>query len=257
MRRTSLLGLALAGSLTLAGCTAGGFPLPTASPSGSASPTASAPVVEETDAPTTVAPLPASALLRLSVTADAGDQEVRLVLTFDRADGATSAVREFDQVLEACPNAVDSQLELFPGQEPVGVLTSALTTAGEWPEGLRIAIVTGGHIAAIGDGSGVEPALDPAAGFGCTVPVVSGPGSASFVSLLIGDPAKPLRANLDAQLEQGLYGIQSDAGSQVEVTWKNCVVQLSTAAEKFAEDNGWLLPADWQDGCLIGAGGAV
>lgn len=257
MRRTLLpAALVVVASLALAGCGTQGLPTPTPSATGSPSPTPSAPIVEETSDPTTVAPLPSSALLRLSVTAVADGQEVDLVLTFARAAGATSRPVELATVLEECPNAISSQLEILPGFEPIGVVTAELTTSGDWPDGLQFAVATGGQIAAVGDGIGVAPTEDPEGLFGCTVPIVTGPGSAEFISLLVGDPALPLRTNLDTQVAGGLFGFETDAGS-IPVRWTNCIVQLSAVAERFAEESGWVLPAEWGDGCLIGDGGSV
>lgn len=256
MRRTLLpAGLAILASLTLVAC-GGSAPTPTPSATESSSPEPTAPTVEETVEPTTVGQLPSSALLRVSVTAEVGEEKVRLQLTVARAAGATTRPVEVASLLEECPNTVSSQLELLPGFQPVGVLTSVLTTEGDWPEGLRFAVAPGGVIASVGEGVGVEPTQDPVGQFGCIVPIVSGPGDAKFVSILVGDPAQQLRTSLDAQVSQGLFGFEETTGS-VPVRWTNCVVQLSSVAERFAQQSGWLLPTEWGAGCLIGDGGGV
>ena len=221
----------------LTGCGLGGTPAPTPSASDTATSTPSVtPTPEPTEDPTTVTALPGSALLRLSVTAASGDQEVRLVLTVARASTMTSAPSSVADVQEACPNAIQSQLESFPGYEPVGVLRSTLTATGDWPEGLTVAIAGGGLIATIGDGDDVDPADDPVDGFGCAVAILTGPGDATFTSLLIGDPAVVARDSLELQVAHGHYGFESDSGP---VTWKNCVVQLSSAAQRYATENSW------------------
>ena len=258
MRRKLLVpvtGLAVVLLTGLTGCGLGGTPTPTPSASDSASPTPSAtPTVEPTEDPTTVPALPGSALLRVSVTAASGDQEVRLVLTFARAASATSATRSIEEVQQACPNAIQSQLEQFPGFQPVGVVRSTLTTNGDWPDGMSVAIAGGGLVATVGDGVNVEAADDPTGGFGCTVAIVTGSREASFTSLLIGDPTLSVRESLDLSVAHGHYGIESDSGS---VTWKDCVVQLSSVAQRYATENNWQLPAQFGDGCQIGDGGTA
>jgi hypothetical protein len=241
----------------LAGCTLG-VPTPSPSPSASASPTVTAPVVAEpTEPPTTVETLPGSALLRVSVTAEAGDEEVRLQLTFNRAQTRDTAADAFDAVLQACPNAIESQLELFPGLEPTGVVTSQLSMVGDWPDGMTVAIAAGGVVASFGEGRSVAETQDDPGAFGCTVPIVTGPGSAQFTSLLLGDPAVTDRIDLEQQISQGIFGFESDSGSAVEVRWVDCVIQLSSAAQRLSTQFGWTPPAEWGDGCLIGADGTV
>lgn len=256
MRRKLLVpvaGLAVVLLTLLAGC--GGIPTPTPTASDSPSPTPSAtPTAEPTEDPTTVAALPGSALLRVSVTAASGDEEVRLVLTFARAATLTSATSSIEDVQEACPNAIQSQLESYPGFQPVGVLRSTLTTTGDWPEGMTVAIAGGGFIATIGEGRSVDPADDPTGGFGCAVAIVTGPGEAKFTSLLIGDTLVSVRESLDLSVAHGRYGIESDSGS---VTWKDCVVQLSSVAQRYATENNWQLPAQFGDGCQIGDAGTA
>jgi hypothetical protein len=259
MRRTLLVpaaGLALVLAAGLAGCGTG-TPTPAPSVTDSASASPEPPVAEPTDDPTTVGSLPGSAFLRVSVTADAGDREVDLTLTFARAAVGTNAPLDFGAVQDACPNAIESQLELMPGAVPVGVITSVLTTDGDWPEGLSFAVSAGGLVASIGEGANIAPSDDPVGMFGCSVPVVTGPGTATFTSLLVGNPAETARANLDIQVAHGRYGFESDSGSNAAVTWKDCIVQLSSAAQRFATENNWVLPADFGDGCLIGDGGSV
>jgi hypothetical protein len=167
------------------------------------------------------------------------------------ATGATSAV---EAVQEACPNAIRSQLESLPGYQPVGVLRSTLTATGDWPEGLTVAIAGGGIIATVGEGDDVDASDDPVGGFGCTVAIVTGPGEATFTSLLVGDPAVPVRESLDLEVAHGHYGFESDSQP---ITWKDCVVQLSSVAQRYATENAWQLPAQFGDGCQIGDDGAV
>jgi hypothetical protein len=241
----------------LAGCTLG-LPTPSPTPTPSSSPSASAPVdVEPTDPPTTVSALPGSALLRVSVTAKAGDDEVRLELTFNRAQTRENAPEAFEAVQDACPNAIVSQLELYPGLEPTGVITSELEMVGDWPEGLTVAIAAGGNVASFGEGRSVAETLDDPGAFGCTVPVVTGPGSAEFTSLLLGDPAVTDRLDLESQVASGIFGFEADGGSTVEVRWVDCVIQLSSAAQRLANEVGWTQPAEWGGGCLIGSDGTV
>ena len=262
MRRrklTPLAGLvALSVAAALAGCTTGAAPAPTptdASPS--ASPTATT-VAPPPDAdPINPESLPGSAFLRISATADVGDQQVELVLTVARAATATTAAADFQALLDECPNAIESQLDVFVGQEPTGVITSRLEMEGDWPDGMTFAVAPGGFIASIGEGRGIAPSQDDPGAFGCTVPVVTGPGSATFASLLLGDPAVNDRVDLDAALARGLFGFESDAGSAMTVRWRDCVIQLSSAAQRLATENARVLPGEWGDGCLIGDGGTV
>lgn len=241
----------------LAGCTLG-LPTPSPTPTPSSSASASAPVdVEPTEPPTTVSALPGSALLRVSVTAEAGEEQVRLELTFNRAQTKDGASEAFAAVLDACPNAIQSQLELYPGLEPTGVVTSELEVAGDWPDGMTVAIAAGGIVASFGDGSDVAETQDDPGAFGCTVPIVTGPGSAQFTSLLLGDAAVPDRLDLESQIALGIFGFESDSGSSVDVRWVDCVIQLSSAAQRLANEVGWTQPAQWGDGCLIGSDGTV
>lgn len=240
----------------LAGC-AVGAPTPSPSTTASPSPSVTVPEVEPTDTPTTVGSLPGSALLRVSVTAQAEGEEVRLQLTFNRAQTKVSAPEPFGAVQEACPNAISSQLELYPGMEPTGVVTSELTMVGDWPDGMTVAIAAGGIVASFGEGRSVAETQDDPGAFGCTVPIVTGPGAAEFTSVLLGDPAITDRIDLENQIAQGIFGFESDSGSAVEVRWVDCVIQLSSAAQRLSTEFGWTLPAQWGDGCLIGADGTV
>jgi len=242
--------------VVLAGCAAGG-PTPSPTASDSASPSASAPVVTPTEAPTTVDALPGSAFLRVSATAEVGDEEVRLELTFARAQTAVAAAADFAAVQEECPNAITSQLEVFPDLEPTGVITSELSMVGDWPDGMSVAVAAGGSIASFGDGSNVAPTEDGVGMFGCTVPVVTGPGAADFVSLLLGDPAVSDRADLDQQLALGYFGFETDSGSGVDIRWRDCVIQLSSAAQRIATASAWTQQTQGDFGCLIGDPGAV
>lgn len=241
----------------LAGC-AVGVPTPTPTPTASASPTATTPVVvEATGTPTTVSSLPGSALMRVSVTAEAEGNEVRLELTFSRAQTNVNAPNAFAAVQEACPNAIQSQLELFTGLEPTGTITSELEMVGVWPEGMTVAVAAGGVVASFGEGRNVAATQDDPGAFGCTVPIVTGPGTAEFTSLLLGDPAITDRLDLEAQIAEGLFGFESDSGSAVQVRWVDCVIQLSSAAQRLSTQFAWTQPAQWGDGCLIGADGSV
>jgi hypothetical protein len=244
-------------AVALAGCTAGG-PTPTPTASDSASPSASTPITTDpTESPTTVDALPGSAFLRVSATAEVGDEEVRLELTFARAQTAVAAPEELAAVQEECPNAITSQLEIFPGLEPTGVITSELSMVGDWPEGMTVAVAAGGTIASFGEGSNVAPTDDAVGMFGCTVSVVTGPGAASFVSLLLGDPAVSDRTDLDQQIALGTFGFESDSGSTVDVRWRDCVIQLSSAAQRIATASGWAQQTQGTFGCLIGDEGSV
>lgn len=254
---TPLAGLVAVALAGLTGC-ALGAPSPSPTPTASASPTATVPVeAAPTDTPTTVASLPGSALMRVSVTAAAAGEEVRLELTFNRAQTGVIAVDAFEAVQEACPNAITSQLELFPGLEPTGVITSDLSMVGDWPEGMTVAVAAGGVIASFGEGRSVADTQDDPGAFGCTVPIVTGMGPAEFTSLLLGDPAVTDRLDLEAQVADGIFGFESDAGSAVEVRWVDCVIQLSSAAQRLSTEFGWTLPAQWGDGCVIGNDGTV
>jgi hypothetical protein len=252
-----LAGLVALAAGGLTGCTLG-VPVPSPTPTLSASPTEAAPLpVEPTDTPTTVDSLPGSALLRVSVTAEAEGKEVRLELTFDRARTGVLAGEPFAAVQEACPNAIESQLELNPGLEATGVITSELSMVGDWPDGMTLAVAAGGVIASFGEGRNVAETQDDPGAFGCTVPIVTGPGAAEFTSLLLGDPAVTDRIDLEDQVAQGIFGFESDSGSSVQVRWVDCVIQLSSAAQRLSAEYGWTPPAQWGDGCLIGNDGTV
>jgi hypothetical protein len=259
MRRRKLAplaGLVALAVVGLTGCAFGAPPAPT--PTLSASPTATVPVpAEPTNTPTTVEALPGSALVRVSVTAEAEGEKVRLQLTFNRAQTAEIAADAFQAVQEACPNAIESQLEIHPGMEPTGVITSELSMVGDWPDGMTVAVISGGVIASFGEGSNVAPIQDAPGAFGCTVPIVTGPGTAEFTSLLLGAPGIVDRIDLEDQVARGIFGFQSDADSPVEVRWVDCIIQLSSAAERLSAEFGWTTPAQWGDGCLIGEDGAV
>jgi hypothetical protein len=248
-----LVALAVGG---LTGCTLG-VPSPSPTPTMSESPTAAPPLVEPTDTPTTVDSLPGSALLRVSVTAEAEGKQVRLELTFNRAQTGEVNAEAFDAVQEACPNAIESQLEVHPGMEPTGVITSELSMVGDWPDGMSVAVIAGGVIASFGEGRSVADIQDAPGSFGCTVSVVTGLGAAEFTSLLLGDPAVVDRIDLEDQVARGIFGFQDDADSAVEVRWVDCVIQLSSAAERLATEVGWTTPAQWGSGCLIGEDGTV
>lgn len=242
----------------LAGCGLTGGPTPTPTASDSASPSASTPVTSDpTVPPTTVDSLPGSAFLRVTATAEVGDEEVRLELTFARAQVAVAAADDFAAVQEECANAITSQLEVNPGLEPTGVIRSDLSMVGDWPEGMSVAVAAGGTVASFGDGRNVAPTEDGVGMFGCTVPVVTGPGAASFVSLLLGDPATSDRTDLEQQIAQGSFGFESDSGSAVEVRWRDCVIQLSSAAQRIATASGWVQQTQGSFGCLIGDDGSV
>lgn len=258
MRRTLLVplaGLALLTLIGLSGCVPTPEAVPTPTATETAAPTESAtPTPTPTENPTAIPALPGSALLRVSVTALSGDDEVRLVLTFARASTATTATSAIANLQQTCPNAIASQLESFPGYEPVGLVRATLTSTGRWPEGFTFAVAGGGAIATIGEGDNVAAADDPEGGFGCQVAIVHGPGEAKFTSLMIGDSAASMREALDLAVAHGHYGIESNSGL---VTWKDCVVQLSSVAQRYATENNWQLPADFGDGCQVGDAGTV
>lgn len=242
----------------LAGCGLVADPTPTPTSSGSASPSATAPVpTDPTVPPTTVDSLPGSAFLRVTATAEVGDEEVRLELTFARAQVATAAPDDFDAVQEECPNAIDSQIETFPQLEPTGVITSELSMVGDWPDGMSVAVAAGGTVASFGQGRNVAPTEDAVGMFGCTVPVVTGPGAASFVSLLLGDPEVSDRTDVEQQVALGTFGFESDSSSAVPVRWRDCVIQLSSGAQRIATASGWAQQTQGDFGCLIGDEGAV
>jgi hypothetical protein len=256
MRRTLLPLAAVAVTLALAGCGANGTPTPTPTATATETPDAQ-PTATPTEAPTTVDSLPGSAFLRVTATAEAEGEEVRLELTFARPQTAAAAAEEFAAVQEECPNAIQSQLEIYPGLEPTGVITSELSMTGDWPEGASIAIAAGGVIASYGEGGSVAPTDDEPGRFGCTIPVVTGPGAADFVSLLLGDPAVADRTDLDAQVALGSFGFESHSESAATVRWRDCVIQLSSSAQRIASANGWVQQAVGDFGCLIGDTGAV
>src|SRR5690606_7969740 len=108
-------------------------------------------------------------------------------------------------------------------------ITSKLVVDGDWPDGMTFAVAAGGQIASIGEGPDVAPGTDEPGMFGCTVPIITGPGNASFTSLLLGEPAVNDRTDFDGQLARGLFGFEADAGSAVEIRWRDCVIQLSSA----------------------------
>jgi hypothetical protein len=259
MRRTLLVPVAGMVALalgTLTGCSLGA-PSPSPTPTVSESPAPAPPPVEPTGTPTTVDALPGSAFARVSVTAEAEGKAVRLELTFNRAQTGEIAPDAFEAVHEACPNAIESQLEIHPGLEPTGVVTSELSMVGEWPDGLRVAVLAGGVVASFGEGRSVAETQDAPGSFGCTVPIVTGPGAAQFTSLLLGAPAVVDRIDLEDQIARGIFGFQSDADSSADVRWVDCIIQLSSAAERLATEVGWTTPAQWGDGCLIGEDGTV
>lgn len=258
MRRRFLVPVAgLIALAALAGCgPAAPTPTPSASETATAAPTPEPTTTPAAD-PTTVGALPGTALLRVSVTAAAEGREARLVLTFARAATGASAADELEALQEECPNAWESQLADHPGLEPTGAITSQLEVTGFWPEGMTVGIAAGGQLVSFGEGRDVAPVADDPGMYGCAVSVVTGPGNASFTSLLLGDPATPDRTDLENALAAGLFGFEVDAGSAVEVNWRDCVIQLSASAQRLATERGWTLPAEWGEGCLIGDSGTV
>lgn len=242
----------------LAGCAVGGDSAPTPTASDSASPAASAPVTAEpTEPPTTVGALPGSAFLRVTATADVDGEEVRVELTFARPQVGTSAAADFAAVQQECANAITSQREIYAQLEPTGVITSELAMFGDWPAGMTIAVAAGGTVASFGEGVNVAPTQDGVGQFGCTVPIVTGPGAASFVSLLLGDPAVSDRTDLEDQIANGSFGFESDSDSAGEVRWRDCVIQLSSAAQRIATASAWTQQSQGNFGCLIGSPGSV
>lgn len=242
----------------LAGCGVVAEPLPTPTPTESTVVEATAsPTTSPTTPPTTVNGMPGTAFLRVTATAEVGDESVRLELTFARAQVGAGNAAAFTGVQEECPNAITSQLETYPGLEPTGVITSELSMVGTWPEGMTVAVAAGGTIASYGTGTNVAPTQDEVGMFGCTVPIVTGPGAANFVSLLLGDPAVHDRTDLDQQLALGLFGFESDSGSAETVRWRDCVIQLSSAAQRIATMSSWSTQSQGNVGCLIGDEGTA
>lgn len=243
-----------ASALILAGC-AGAVPTPTPEPTESvtleAVPT---PTVEPT--PVTVGQLPSSAFLRATVTAIAGDgSELRIEVTVRPPRFGSGAAEQLDAILDACPNAVESQLGVYPGLEPTGVMVSDIVATGEWPDGQSVGISAGAFVANLGVGDVMAPAVDPAAGFGCTIPALLGPGEARAYSLLLGDPAVPDTQDVQQAAARGVFGVQESPFDEPEVTWRDCVVQLGPGAERLMPT--WYPPAEWGRGCLVGYGGAA
>src|SRR5690606_7038593 len=113
-----------------------------------------------------------------------------------------------------------------------------------------------GYLVNLGDGRNVDPAVDPVGMFGCSFPTVTGPGTATFASLVLGDPAGDIDAALEAGLAEGRYSLEvhSDAAA---LEWRDCVVQLSNRAERLAADAAWVLPGEWDSGCIIGDPGTI
>ena len=85
-------------------------------------------VVEPTGTPTTVSSLPGSALMRVSVTAEAEGNEVRLELTFSRAQTREVAT---DAVIEAWAAAYGQLADLLIGAERA-VYESNAAAPGGW-----------------------------------------------------------------------------------------------------------------------------
>jgi hypothetical protein len=249
-----LVALAVGG---LTGCAVGDpSPTPTASPSASPTPTTPV-VVAPTEPPTTVDALPATALMRISVTAEADGEEVRLELTFDGAQTGSAAAAEFAAVQEACPHAIAGRLDIYPNLEPTGVITSQLTSVGTWPDGMTVDVSAGGTVASYGTGANVAPSNDQPGAFGCTLQTITGPGTAAFTTLLLGDPKTNDLVDLDQQTTDGIFGFWTNPESGVEVRWTDCIVQLSSLAQRLSIQGYWAPPAVWGDGCLIGAHGTV
>lgn len=256
--RLALAGVVAVTVAGLAGCGVVAGPQPTPTPTESAAAEApTAPATSPTAPPTTVNGMPGTAFLRVSATAEVGDESVRLELTFARAQVGAANATAFAGVQEECANAITSQLEVYPDLEPTGVITSELSMVGTWPEGMTVAVAAGGTIASYGTGTSVAPTDDEVGMFGCTVPIVTGPGAANFVSLLLGDPAVHDRTDLDQQLALGLFGFESDAGSAATVRWRDCVIQLSSAAQRIATMSSWSTQTQGNVGCLIGDEGTA
>ena len=255
MRRTSPLLLALALLAVLTGCGTGTI---SPTPDASASPTAEESPDPIDDPGPEVPELPDDAFLQISVTAVSEEgEELHILLTVDQPRAGAPAARELAELSEACPNAIASQLEIYPGLEPTGVVSATLVVTGEWAIGDRALVSAGPFIANIGVGSGIAPIEDPAAGFGCTAAIVTGPGEARLLSLLLGDPDTDDQVDADLEARRGVYGIEDSADSASQLTWKNCRVQLGERADLIAEQAGWYGPDDWGRGCLIGYGGSA
>lgn len=244
--------------LLLSGCTMGGFPVPT--PSATESPVAlpsATPTPVEED-PVTVSPLPAGAFLQLSARAVLGDEELRVVLTVEEAvplddlDGEEA----WEALQESCPNAIESQLEVFPTLEPVGIILSTLEAEGEWTTDAPFGVQPGGWLVNLGEGRNVDPAEDPEGLFGCSFPTVTGPGTAEFASLVLGEPGADVDDALEAGLAAGRYSLEAHSAAGA-LEWRDCVVQLSNRAERLAASAAWVPPGEWGSGCIIGDPGTI
>lgn len=256
MRRVAIPALVLA-MTAMTGCTANVLaqPTPTADPSveAVAEPTPT-PSVDPTDVP----PLPAGAFLQVGATAVSGAAELRVVLTVDEAvplddpDGEEA----WAALQQSCPNAIASQLEVFPELQPVGVILSTVEAEGAWDGAPPFGVAPGGMVANLAEGVNAVPASDPVGMFGCSTIHLDGEGRASIASLVLGDPAADPDEALEDGLAAGLYGLEIAEGTST-VTWRDCVVQLSNRAERIAGDHGWVPPAEWGTGCLIGDPGEI
>lgn len=254
MRR--LLLPAAGAALLLSGCTMGGFPAPTPTPTESAAIETPTPAPIE-DRPTTVSPLPTGAFLQLNARAVLGEEELRVVFTVEEAvplddpDGEEA----WTALQETCPNAIESQLEVFPTLEPVGVILSTLEAEGELADA-PFGVQPGGFLVNLGEGRNVRPAQDPPGMFGCAFATVTGPGSATFASLVLGEPGDDIDDALEEGLAQGRYSLEVHADA-ADLEWRDCVVQLSNRAERLAATAAWVPPGEWGSGCIIGDPGMV
>lgn len=253
MSRILLLPVAASALLLTACVGAAPTPTPDATATRSSDVTAE-PTPEPT--PITVGQLPAGAFLQASVTAVAADgSELRIQVTVRPPRSGAAAEEQLQAVLEACPNAVASQLDVFPGMEPTGVVVSEIVATGDWPADEAVGISAGAFIANLGVGDVMAPADDPDTGFGCTIPALLGPGQAETYSLLLGDPAVPDAQDVQEAVARGVFGVQESPFGGSEVTWRDCIVQLGPTAERLMST--WYPPAEWGRGCLVGYGGGA
>jgi len=255
MRRLALPAVLVAVS-ALSACSMGGLAMPTPTPSETTGPTP-APSATVIAGPTTVDPLPSGTFLQVSATAISGDSVLRVVLTVHDAVPLDDPDAEdaWAELQSSCPNAIDSQLEIHPGLQPVGVILSTVEAEGNWRGGPPFGVAPGGTLVSLADGSIAAPPSDPPGMFGCSATVLTGEGRATIASLVLGDPTEVDDA-LEAGLANGLYGLEIAEGTAV-VTWRDCVVQLSNRAERLSADRGWVPPGEWGTGCLIGDPGEI
>lgn len=242
--------------LALSACSMGGLPMPAPTISESLEPSPT-PTATSAAGPTTIPALPRGAFLQVSATAVSGDAELRVVLTVDDALPLDDPAAEepWDVLQDECPNAIASQLELYPALQPVGVILSTVEADGDWRGEPPFGVTAGGRIASFADGDIATPPSDAPGMFGCSAMVLTGDGTAQLVSLVLGDAAEVDDA-LEVGLASGLYGLEVAEGTS-GLDWRDCAVQLSNRAERLSSNRGWVPPGEWGSGCLIGDPGEV